>query len=93
MGETVITNNPIILDGHVIPVDSEVEITWVGDEEEDQGVLGHPVVINNKIYAFLPNNYKDAKTLMKQIAKKANSLLHDNNQKDKKETLGTLLQN
>lgn len=74
LGELVITNNPIISQGHTIPVDSEVEITYLGKPREMEGVPGRRIIIDGKISAFLPDNYKDAKSLMKKIVKKAKDI-------------------
>ena len=73
VGETVVTNNCIISQGTMIPVDSEVEITGFNMTDELHGVQGSWIELNGKITAFLPNNYADAKTLMKRIAKAANA--------------------
>lgn len=73
LGERVVTNNPIISQGRMIPIDTEVNITSVGESIKIGGVKGREVEINGKINAFLPDNYKDAKDLMKYIAKKAKS--------------------
>ena len=72
-GELVITNNPIIAKGQIIPVDSEVEITWLGGDVTQYGVPGRQAEINTNIMLFLPDNPMDAKKLMQAIAKKANS--------------------
>lgn len=84
LGELVITNNPIISQGIIIPVDSEVKITYMEEPTELKGVMGCKVKINKKIHAFLPNNYQDAKDLMKQLAKKANSKQIKNNHSERK---------
>jgi len=70
-GELVVTNKPIIAGGHIIPVDSEVEITYLGAEIEKFEVTGRRVELDGKVSAFLPNNYQDAQKLMKRIAKEA----------------------
>lgn len=73
-GELVVTNNPIISQGHIIPVDSEVEITYLGEAVELHDVPGRTVEVDGKVTAFLPDTYKDAKKLMKQLARKAKAL-------------------
>ena len=83
--ESVVTNNPIINDGHLIPVDTEVKITHVYGETTKHKVNGQEVIINGIITAFLPDNYKDAKILMKKLAKEANSKEIQNDPKRKKE--------
>ena len=54
-GEYVVTNNPIIEKGSIIPTDSTVFISSLDEEEK----------------AFLPNDYKDAKRLLRALKKEA----------------------
>ena len=85
VGETVITNNPIIGKKQTIPVDSEVVIIELEKEISLHGVLGRYAHMNNSIRGFLPNKYVDAKNLLKLIAKKAKSKeLKDSPEKRKK---------
>lgn len=68
-GETVVTNNPIVLSGGVIPVDSEVIITSVDEEDMLHNIHGRWVTINHSHTAFLPNNFHEVKMALKRLAK------------------------
>lgn len=72
-GEVVVTNNPVIASGLIVPVDSEVKITKIGDPVSLHYVPGRYVTIDNCILGFLPDDYNKAKLLMKQLAKEANA--------------------
>jgi len=84
-GELAITNNPIIAGGTVTPVDSEVAITWLGDEILIEEVLGRNAEINGEQVLFLPNNPMDTKARMQAIAKEANSKAMQDNPHERKE--------
>ena len=62
-----------------------MKITHVYGETIKHKVNGQEVIINGIITAFLPDNYKDAKILMKKLAKEANSKEIQNDPKRKKE--------
>ena len=71
-GEYVVTNNPIIEKGSIIPTDSLVFISDLDETEEELwGVMGRWATLDYKVRAFLPNDYKDAKRLLRAIKKEA----------------------
>lgn len=71
-GEYVVTNNPIIAKGSIIPTDTMVYISSLDEEETNVwGVAGRYATLDSKVKAFLPNNYKDAKKLLRAIKKEA----------------------
>jgi exodeoxyribonuclease V len=70
-GEIAVTNKMIMNKGHIIPVDSEVEITWVGPTRDRSGIPGNEVQVDSAITGFMPNDFSQAKILMKNIARKA----------------------
>lgn len=72
-GEVVVTNNPIISSGFIIPVDSEVRIDKIYEPTSLHGVPGNYIKTDNCIPCFLPEDYNKAKLLMKQLAKEANA--------------------
>ena len=72
-GEVVVTNNPIISSGFIIPVDSEVRIDKIYEPTSLYGVPGNYIKTDNCIPCFLPEDYNKAKMLMKQLAKEANA--------------------
>ena len=84
-GEVVVTNNPIIASGLIVPVDSEVKITKIGDPLSLHYVPGRYVTIDNCILGFLPDDYNKAKLLMKQLAKEANAKELKNNPNKRKQ--------
>ncbi len=83
--EVVVTNNPIIASGLIVPVDSEVKITKIGDPLSLHYVPGRYVTIDNCILGFLPDDYNKAKLLMKQLAKEANAKELKNNPNKRKQ--------
>jgi len=70
-GETAITNEYITGSrSYHKSVDSEVRITRVNNHPVDQyGVQGYMVELDHNHVGFLPNNYQDAKNLLKRLAK------------------------
>ncbi len=74
-GEIAVTNKPIMAAAAAdnISVDSEVEITWLSNPVENYGVMGRNIRVNEKIRAFLPDDYAEAKKLIKKISRKAKS--------------------
>lgn len=73
VGETVVSNNFVMSNGRVIPVDSEVTITNVEPLTEQEGISGNWITLDGLIRAFMPINYNEAKGLMKKLAKAANA--------------------
>lgn len=84
-GEVVVTNNPIISSGFIIPVDSVVRIDKIYEPTYLHGVPGNYVKTNNCIPCFLPHDYNKAKLLMKQLAKEANAKELKNNPNKRKQ--------
>lgn len=70
-GETVITNEYISGNRtYCKSVDSEVVITRVPKDSQTQyGIEGYMVELDHCHVGFMPNNYQQAKTLLKKLAK------------------------
>lgn len=71
--EVVITNKPIIGSGYGFSVDSEVVITNISEafEDEEYGITGHMVELNQKIRGFLPSDQNEVRALLKRLANAA----------------------
>ena len=69
VGETVITNKPIIYAGARYSTDSEVEITGVGEryEYEDSGIWGRDTQINERYTSFMPLDNVKARAYIKYL--------------------------
>jgi superfamily I DNA/RNA helicase len=72
VGEIVVTNEFIKSPtSFTRSVDSEVEITSIHPEKTDMyGVPGYLIEIDNAYVSFMPENFKEAKQLMKELAAK-----------------------
>lgn len=70
-GESCITNEFINGQGFTRGVDSEVLITNVNPyDEEVYDVHGRMIELDHKYVGFMPNNYSDAKALLKSLARR-----------------------
>lgn len=75
-GETVFTNNPILVNTFRRPVDSPIYISKIGRDTISSGVKGKMVELDHVISLFLPDNPYDAKALLKNLAKKKDWATH-----------------
>jgi hypothetical protein len=73
VGEVVVTNEFIKENGsYTRSVDSEVTITHINPQPTVvYGVLGRMIEIDDTYVSFMPDNFQDAKDLMKDLAAKA----------------------
>ena len=72
IGETIVTNIPIMGGAYARTADSYVTLTDVDTQELNRnGVIGHMVMVDNQHAAFLPNDYQDVKRFLNKLAKRA----------------------
>ena len=67
-GETVYTNNPIILGKYNWAVDSAITITNIGSPMLSHDVAGHMLGLDKQGRGFLPDNPLEAKRTLQKIA-------------------------
>lgn len=72
VGETVVTNSAILAKDHVFQIDTEVRITRFLGDTIKLDVPGRMIEIDNVYSSFLPDDFKQVKILLRQLAKEKN---------------------
>lgn len=69
MGEIAITNNPIMSQGYMWPVDSAIRISKITENACEQGVPGRYIEVESHVSCFMANNTYEQKQLLTALAK------------------------